>query len=85
MQSVINIKEYDQDNIRGLFKNFYNQFKEVIQGIRLVNDHNDEGVFTNEDVVHSILNYIVLQTQHSTFGSEIYTSKLHSDKKGRAI
>lgn len=84
LQSVINTKEYDQDNIRGLFKNFYNQFKEVIQGIRLVNDHNDEGVFTNEDIVHSILNYIVLQTQHSTFGSEIYTSKLHSDKKGRA-
>merc|ERR1711862_370925 len=45
---------------------------------------NDEGVFTNEDIVHSILNYIVLQTQHSTFGSEIYASKLHSDKKGRA-
>ena len=84
LQNVMNIKESDQNNIKGLFKNFYDQFKEMIQGIRLVNDKNDEGVFTNEDVVHSILNYIVLQTQHSTFGSEIYTSKLHSDKKGRA-
>ena len=84
LQSVMNIKESDQNNIKGSFKNFYNQFKEVVKGITLVNDKNDEGVFTNEDVVHSILNYIVLQTQHSTFGSEIYTSKLHSDKKGRA-
>ena len=84
LQNVITIKEPDQNNIKGLFKNFYIQFKEVIKGITLVNDKNDEGVFTNEDIVHSILNYIVLQTQHSTFGSEIYTSKLHSDKKGRA-
>ena len=84
LQSVMNIKESNQNNIRGSFKNFYNQFKEIIKGITLVNDKKDEGVFTNEDVVHSILNYIVLQTQHSTFGSELYTSKLHSDKKGRA-
>ncbi len=84
LQSVMNIKESDQNNIKGSFKNFYDQFKEIIKGITLVNDKNDEGVFTNEDVVHSILNYIVLQTQHSTFGSEIYTNKLHSDKKGRA-
>eukprot|EP00924_Labyrinthula_sp_SR-Ha-C_P010538 snap_masked-scaffold_70-processed-gene-0.61-mRNA-1 protein AED:1.00 eAED:1.00 QI:0/-1/0/0/-1/1/1/0/159 len=56
----------------------------MIKGVKLVNDHNIEGVFTNEDVVHSLLNYIVLQTQHFTFGSEIYTSKLDSGKKGRA-
>jgi hypothetical protein len=84
LQNVMNIKEPNQKYIKGLFKNFYDQFKEIIQGIRLVDDKNDAGVFTNEDIVHSILNYIVLQTQHSTFGSEIYTSKLHSDKKGRA-
>lgn len=84
LQNVMSIKESDQNNIKESFKNFYDQFKKIIQGIRLVNDKNDEGVFTNEDVVHSILNYIVLQTQHCTFGSEIYTSKLHSDKKGRA-
>eukprot|EP00924_Labyrinthula_sp_SR-Ha-C_P010527 snap_masked-scaffold_70-processed-gene-0.51-mRNA-1 protein AED:1.00 eAED:1.00 QI:0/-1/0/0/-1/1/1/0/710 len=84
LQSIIDTKEYNQNNIRALFKNFYNQFKEMIKGVKLVNDHNNEGVFTNEDVVHSLLNYIVLQTQHSTFGSEIYTSKLDSGKKGRA-
>ena len=84
LQNVMNIKTADQSDIKGSFKNFYDQFKEMIQEIRLVNDKNDSGVFTNEDVIHSILNYIVLQTQHSTFGSEVYTNKLHSDKKGRA-
>eukprot|EP00924_Labyrinthula_sp_SR-Ha-C_P010526 snap_masked-scaffold_70-processed-gene-0.44-mRNA-1 protein AED:1.00 eAED:1.00 QI:0/-1/0/0/-1/1/1/0/710 len=84
LQSIIDTKEYNQNNIRALFKNFYNQFKEMIKGVKLVDDHNNEGVFTNEDVVHSLLNYIVLQTQHFTFGSEIYTSKLDSGKKGRA-
>eukprot|EP00924_Labyrinthula_sp_SR-Ha-C_P015304 augustus_masked-scaffold_9-processed-gene-13.18-mRNA-1 protein AED:1.00 eAED:1.00 QI:0/0/0/0/1/1/3/0/1030 len=81
VRSIIDTKEYNQNNIRALFKNFYNQFKEMIKGVKLVDDHNNEGVFTNEDVVHSLLNYIVLQTQHSTFGSEIYTSKLDSGKK----
>eukprot|EP00924_Labyrinthula_sp_SR-Ha-C_P010488 augustus_masked-scaffold_70-processed-gene-0.91-mRNA-1 protein AED:1.00 eAED:1.00 QI:0/0/0/0/1/1/4/0/728 len=85
LQSIIDTKEHNKNNIRALFKNFYNQFKEMIKGVKLVDDHNNEGVFTNEDVVHSLLNYIVLQTQHSTFGSEIYTSKLDSGKKkGRA-
>eukprot|EP00924_Labyrinthula_sp_SR-Ha-C_P014242 snap_masked-scaffold_59-processed-gene-0.86-mRNA-1 protein AED:1.00 eAED:1.00 QI:0/0/0/0/1/1/2/0/686 len=84
LQSIIDTKEYNQNNIRVLFKNFYNQFKEMIKGVKLVDDHNNEGVFANEDVVHSLLNYIALQTQHSTFGSEIYTSKLDSGKKGRA-
>eukprot|EP00924_Labyrinthula_sp_SR-Ha-C_P014209 augustus_masked-scaffold_59-processed-gene-0.7-mRNA-1 protein AED:1.00 eAED:1.00 QI:0/0/0/0/1/1/2/0/819 len=84
VRSIIDTKEYNQNNIRALFKNFYNQFKEMIKGVKLVDDHNNEGVFTNEDVVHSLLNYIVLQTQHSTFGSEIYTNKLDSGKKGRA-
>eukprot|EP00924_Labyrinthula_sp_SR-Ha-C_P010205 snap_masked-scaffold_23-processed-gene-0.26-mRNA-1 protein AED:1.00 eAED:1.00 QI:0/0/0/0/1/1/2/0/691 len=84
VRSIIDTKEYNQNNIRALFKNFYNQFKEMIKGVKLVDDHNNEGVFTNEDVLHSLLNYIVLKTQHSTFGSEIYTSKLDSGKKGRA-
>ncbi|KAL7479640.1 hypothetical protein ACHAW6_005363 [Cyclotella cf. meneghiniana] len=66
------------------FKNFYNQFKEVISAVRLVGDKSAEGVFANEDFVHSILNYIALQTQHTTFGSELYTTKLHSKQRGRA-
>ena len=84
LQSVMDIKEPDQNNIKRSFRKFYDQFKEMIKGITLVVDKNDEGMFTNEDIVHSMLNYIVLQTQHSTFGSEVYTRKLHSDKKGRA-
>lgn len=87
LQQVMDVKgSNDQinDGIRGSFRDFYNQFKVIVQGIRLVNDKNAEGIFTNEDIVHSILNYIVLQTQHSSFGSEVYTSKLHSDAKGRA-
>jgi hypothetical protein len=66
------------------FKNFYDRFKEVICAVRLVGDKNAEGVFANEDFVHSILNYIALQTQHTTFGSELYTTKLHSKQRGRA-
>jgi hypothetical protein len=85
LQSVMNIKESDQNNIKGSFKNFYDQFKEMIKGITLVNDKNDEGVFTNEDVVHSILNYIVLQTQHSTFGSEFILINYIQIKKVKPI
>jgi len=66
------------------FKNFYDRFKEVICTVRLVDDKNAEGVFANEDIVHSLLNYIALQTQHTTLGSELYTTKLHSKQKGRA-
>ena len=84
LQNVMNIKTAGQSDIKESFKNFHNKFKEMIQDIRLVDNKNDEGIFTNEDIIHSILNYIVLQTQHSTFGSEIYTNKLYSNKKGRA-
>ena len=74
----------NRDRMQEHFKDFYDRFKEVIRTVRLVGGKNEEGVFANEDIVHSLLNYIALQTQHTTFGSELYTTKLHSKKKGRA-
>ena len=72
------------NNLSILLQDFYNQFREVIRSIGLVNQQNTEGVFTNEDIIHSILNYIALQTQHTTMGSELYTKKLPANTKGRA-
>ena len=78
IQSVTNVLEDIMSNPRRErmqehFKDFYNRFKEVIHAVRLVGDKNEEGVFANEDIVHSLLNYIALQTQHTTLRSELYT------------
>ncbi|KAL3778492.1 hypothetical protein HJC23_000505 [Cyclotella cryptica] len=73
-----------RERMQERFKNFYDQFKEAIRTIRLVGDKNEEGVFFNEEIVHSLLNNIALQVKHTTFGNELNTSKLHSRQKGRA-
>ena len=89
IQSVTNMlqdimSQPNREQMQERFKDFYDRFKEVIRTVRLVDDKNEEGVFANEDIVYSLLNYIALQTQHTTFGSELYTTKLHSKQKGRA-
>ena len=84
LQRVMDIDESRQSGLSALLKDFYSNFQEVIRSIRLVDQKNEEGVFTNEDIVHSILNYIALQTQHATMGSELYTTKLSTEAKGRA-
>jgi hypothetical protein len=89
IQSVTNVlqdimSKPNRERMQECFKDFYDRFKEVIRTVRLVGDKDKEGVFANEDIVHSLLNYIALQTQHTTFGSELYTTKLHSKQKGRA-
>ena len=71
-------------SIRGLFRDFYDQLKVIVQGIRLAGNKNAKDILTNEDIAYLTLNYVVLQTQHSSFSSEVYASKLHSDKIGRA-
>lgn len=62
---------------------FYHSFRRVIRSIQLVGDRNTEGIFTNEAMIHAILNYIGVQTRHTTMGSEIYTEKLSSENQGR--
>ena len=73
-----------EDNLPTLLQDFYNQFREVVRSIHLVMEENEKGVFINEDIAHSLLNYIALQTQHTTMGSELYTKKIPSKDVGRA-
>lgn len=83
LQQVMDVEIASSTRLSTLLQDFYHQFREVIRSLQLVNANSEEGVLTNEDIVHSILNYIALQTQHTTLGSEVYTKKLHSGKKGR--
>lgn len=82
LQDIMSIT--NQELMQKRFNDFYDRFKEVICAVKLVGDKYEEGVFANEDVVYSLLNYIALQTQHTTFGSELHTTKLHSKQQGRA-
>ena len=84
LQQVMDITEARQNSLPALLQDLYSSFRSVIQSIRLVNGESAGGVFANEDIVHSILNYIALQTQHTTMGSELYTNKLSTEDKGRA-
>ena len=63
---------------------FQLKFQELVRECKLVNDKDSsDGIFANEDVIHSILNYIGIQVVNSSFGSEVYTNKIHSQGKGR--
>ncbi len=78
------IDEEKQSNLPTLLQNLYDSFQSVIQSIQLVNNKNVEGVFMNEDIVHSVFTYIALQTQHTTMGSEVtVTNPEKSNKRGR--
>lgn len=81
LQKIMEVNQASDIDVR--LNDFYNSFRDVIRSIQLVNDSNTEGIFTNEALIHSILSYIGLQTQHTTMGSEVYTKKLHSDDQGR--
>lgn len=84
LQKVMDIGESSQNSLSALLQDFYGNFRSVIQSIHLVNNESEEGVFANEDIIHSMLNYIALQTQHTTMGSELYTEKINTQEKGRA-
>ena len=72
------------DDLPDLLQHFYNKFQVLVRSIRLVNNKDEKGVFINEDIIHSMLNYIAFQTKHTTIGSEMYTRKIFSGEKGRA-
>lgn len=67
------------------FKNFGPKFSELIKNVKMFNKSNENqiGLFANEDLMHSLLNNIVLQIVNGTFASERYTVKTDG-KKGRA-
>ncbi len=86
LQQVMEIDDATRDGLPTLLQDLHSSFKSVIQSIRLVDDKNEAGVFTNEDVVHSMFTYIALQTQHTTMASELNTSRINTKKgeRGRA-
>ncbi len=70
-----------------LVESFAPNFNEIIKELK-VYENSDEmlttkGVFGNEDLMHSLLNNIVLQVVNSKFASERYSTKPNG-KKGRA-
>lgn len=81
--------KYDnKQRIRFIKKSFISQFQpkfnELIKECRLADDNDStDGIFANEDSMHSLLNYIGMQVRNILFGCEIYTKKILSDKKGR--
>jgi hypothetical protein len=83
LQDIVSVPH--QERMQEHFKNFYDRFKEVIRTVRLAGDKDAEVVFADEDFICSLLNNIALQTQHATFGSELYTTKLHSKQRGQAV
>jgi len=74
--------------IKLIFKNqFAPSFDKLIKSVSLYTQTNVEtknsGLFANEDLMHSLLNNIVLQVVNSKFASERYTTK-PDGTKGRA-
>lgn len=74
--------------IEMIFKNHFGpKFADLIKSVSLYTQNNieikDSGLFANEDLMHSLLNNIVLQVVNSKFASERYTTK-PDGKKGRA-
>ncbi len=82
LQRLLDVNENSRTNLPALLQNFYDQFREVIQSIPFVGDKEAEGVFINEDIIHSILNSIALQTNSKTMASELYTKKKDTGKGG---
>jgi hypothetical protein len=83
LQRLLDINKTSNTNLPALLQDFYNRFREVIRSIPFVSDKEEEGVFINEDIVHSILNSMALQTSSKKVGSELYTSILNTNEKGR--
>ena len=74
--------------IESIFKSqFAPTFDNLIKSVSLYTQTNVEtknsGLFANEDLMHSLLNNIVLQVVNSKFASERYTTK-PDGTKGRA-
>lgn len=66
------------ENIKKEFEeNFGSQLFKLIQSVTLCDktDQAKVGLFANEDLMHSLLNYIGLQVVNSKFASERYTTK----------
>ena len=83
--------DHDSLTIKNLLTgDFYYTLKSVIEDCKLTQDKSSlsQGLFGNEDLVHSLLNYIALQVYDKKFATEIYTKKTIdgqvTDRSGRA-
>lgn len=88
LTEILNVV-FEQKNsleIKEIFeKNFGPKFSELIKNVKMFNKSNENsiGLFANEDLMHSLLNNIVLQIVNGSFASERYTVKTDGTK-GRA-
>lgn len=88
LTEILNVV-FEQKNsleIKEIFeKNFGPKFSELIKNVKMFNKSNENsiGLFANEDLMHSLLNNIVLQIVNGSFSSERYTVKTDGTK-GRA-
>ena len=88
LTEILNVV-FEQKNsleIKEIFeKNFCPKFSELIKNVKMFNKSNENsiGLFANEDLMHSLLNNIVLQIVNGSFSSERYTVKTDGTK-GRA-
>ena len=88
LTEILNVV-FEQKNsleIKEIFeKNFGPKFSELIKNVKMFNNSNENsnGLFANEDLMHSLLNNIVLQIVNGSFSSERYTVKTDGTK-GRA-
>jgi hypothetical protein len=75
-----------REEIRSIFiSDFAPNLDNLIKDVILCNQDNNatNGLFANEDLMHSLMNYVVLQVVNSKFASERYTIK-PDGKRGRA-
>jgi hypothetical protein len=77
---------FEKENIKNIKiefeENFGPKLFELIKTVILYDKTNDSktGLFGNEDLMHSLLNYICLQVVNSKFASEKYTTKTDGSK-----
>lgn len=82
IQSLDNVFECnDSSAIKNLLTgNFYNELRSVIEDCTLTQDLHSEGLFGNEDLVQSLLNFIALQVYNTSFATEVYKKKTISSE-----
>ena len=84
-QSIKNRNEKIDFIKKSFISKFQPTFNNLIKQCRLITDKagSIDGIFANEDVIHSILNYIGMQVTDIFFGTEIYINKFPCGNKGR--
>ena len=82
---TIILEAKSENDIKSSIKEFGKGLEQFLEGIKLINKNEVEqdGLWANEDLIHSILNIIAMQVVDSKFGTEAITDITRS-KNGRA-